>query len=404
MNQKKKTIGIFSFALTFLIGLGSANAQQTATATAVLSGQFVVGANVTSGGSGYPFAPQVTISGGGGSGAGAFATISGGVVTSITVTNAGFGYTNQPLVTITAPSTTTTPFSSSLVLDLEIQNGTISDLGPNQFPVTTNGGCTFAPDRFGFAAGAVSLNGTSQFLQLPFSSQLYPTEMTLSVWVEINQLNSDYSAIFRAGDALSDNDRGYFLGFTPSPESSLLYQDYTGSGSGFNARLNPSTNVITGVWHQYVVTRTTNACSLFIDGIKVSSQSNLTPYAQPHVIPMLLGADYNFGDASYIHFLNGALDAIHIYNRALSDGEVQSLYATESTNTNAVPLLGIVVKTVRVNISQLVSNDMYQLQRTGDFITWTNASDAFTATNSISYQDFDILNTGQGFFRILKLP
>ena len=64
---------------------------------------FVVGATVTSGGSGYVTSPAITIVGGGGIGAGAYASISGGVVTSITVTNAGFAYTNTPTVRIAAP-------------------------------------------------------------------------------------------------------------------------------------------------------------------------------------------------------------------------------------------------------------------------------------------------------------
>ena len=265
MNQKKKLFGVTFCVLTFLASLDLANAQQTATATAVLSGQFVVGVNVISGGSGYPFAPAVTISGGGGGGAGALATISGGVVTSITVTNAGFGYTSTPLVTVAAPSTTMTPFASSLVLDLEIHNGGIMDVGPSQFPVTTNGGCTFVPDRFGFAAEAVSLNGINQQLLLPFSSRLFPTEMTISAWINAQHLNAPF---IKTGNTSSDNNRGYFLGFNGNP--TLLYFD--GNGSGFDASLNPSTNLIADVWYQVVLTRTTNTCSLFVDGIKVSSQ------------------------------------------------------------------------------------------------------------------------------------
>lgn len=400
MNRKRYLLGILFCVLTFLAGLGSAHAQQTATATATLYNGFVVGINMTSGGSGYSFAPAVTISGGGGSGAGAYSTINGGVVTSITVTNAGSGYTSTPAVTVQAPSTT--PFGSSLVLDLEVNNGSIADMGPYQFPVTTNGGCTFVPDRFGFAAGAVSLNGTNQFFQLPFNSQLYPKEMTLSIWVEVNQLSSSGATTFRAGDSLSDSYHGYSLGFGSSSASSLYYIDYT--GSAVNAYLAPSTNITTGAWHQFVVTRTTNTCSLFVDGIKIGSESNLTAYARPQVVPMLLGADYNFQDVPYFSYFAGALDAAHIYNRALSDSEVQTLYTTESINTNEVPTVGVVVKTIRVMMSQLVPNDMYQLQETPDFVTWTNVGSSFTATNSGTYQDFDIINTGQGYFRILKLP
>src|ERR1700704_1980671 len=67
--------GQFKFAL-----VTSSNVNHRATATANLSGQFVVSYNVTFGGNGYVSAPVVIVSGGGGSGATAHASISGGVV------------------------------------------------------------------------------------------------------------------------------------------------------------------------------------------------------------------------------------------------------------------------------------------------------------------------------------
>ncbi len=64
---------------------------------------FIVGATVTSGGSGYVTSPPITITGDSGSNATAFASVSGGVVTNITITSAGGGYTNTPTVQIAPP-------------------------------------------------------------------------------------------------------------------------------------------------------------------------------------------------------------------------------------------------------------------------------------------------------------
>jgi hypothetical protein len=90
--------GLFKFAL-----VTSTNANQTATATAHLTGTFVTSCTVDFGGSGYSVAPAVSFSGGGGSGAGGTATISGGAVTAINITNAGSGYATAPSVTIAPP-------------------------------------------------------------------------------------------------------------------------------------------------------------------------------------------------------------------------------------------------------------------------------------------------------------
>jgi hypothetical protein len=95
--------GQFKFAL-----VTGTNQAQRATATANLSGSFVVSYNVTFGGNGYSSAPAVTISGGGGSGATAHAVVGGGAVTAVIPDNAGSGYTSAPTVTIDSPPSVTT--------------------------------------------------------------------------------------------------------------------------------------------------------------------------------------------------------------------------------------------------------------------------------------------------------
>jgi hypothetical protein len=82
---------------------GLPTTPRTATASAVVTNDFVIAAAITDGGSGYTNTPTVRIIGGGGSGAEAVAVVSNGVVTSITVTNAGSGYTSTPLIVIEPP-------------------------------------------------------------------------------------------------------------------------------------------------------------------------------------------------------------------------------------------------------------------------------------------------------------
>ena len=80
-----------------------------ATATAILYGEFVVSATITDSGCGYTIAPQVLITGGGGSGATATATVSNGIVVAINIVSTGSGYTNAPRINIASP-----PFEPSL--------------------------------------------------------------------------------------------------------------------------------------------------------------------------------------------------------------------------------------------------------------------------------------------------
>ncbi len=68
-----------------------------------LDNGFVVGATVTSGGSGYVTSPAVKIVGGEGTNATAFSQIFEGVVTNISISSAGIGYTNTPSIEIAPP-------------------------------------------------------------------------------------------------------------------------------------------------------------------------------------------------------------------------------------------------------------------------------------------------------------
>ncbi|MDB6022341.1 MAG: hypothetical protein JWQ04_2198 [Pedosphaera sp.] len=76
---------------------------RAATATAVVTNGFVVGATVTDGGFGYTNAPVVRVIGGGGSGAQLTAVVSNGVVVSFNVSTPGIGYTGDPLIVIEPP-------------------------------------------------------------------------------------------------------------------------------------------------------------------------------------------------------------------------------------------------------------------------------------------------------------
>ena len=364
----------------------SANSQlRTATATATITNGFVIQITVTDGGSGYGWAPPVSIVGGGGAGAGAFASMSGGVVTDITVTNAGYGYTNIPQVVIGAP--VDVPFSSSLILDLSF-DGVVKDLGPDNFTVVTNGGGQFVMNRYLQPNSAFALNGVNQNIVLSYDPRLFTKEMTLSAWVNFQQFSG---TIWRSGNGSSDGWRGYYLDFEGS---TIGYRDV--NGSAFDAQLNVSTsNFVTGSWYQLIVTRTTNSAALFVNGIKMVWQTNLTPYAIAQATPISLGAN-NADPSGFFSYSQITFDTVHIYNRALSDDEVLTLYTNEAPHF--LPLLGIST-VVRVNM-QVSPGTTYQLQSSTDLITWIPDGPPFTATNTTVYQDFDI-GYNQQYFRLV---
>ncbi len=127
----------FTVAATGTPSLGYQWYQQldtVATATPILDDGFVLGATVTSGGAGYFTTPNVSISGGGGSGALATATVNSGVVTAINIINPGSDYISLPTVSIDPPSD---PLNGQTNANLNISGATTNDAG-NYFLVVSN--------------------------------------------------------------------------------------------------------------------------------------------------------------------------------------------------------------------------------------------------------------------------
>lgn len=82
-------------------------------------GKTVAAITVVSQGSGYTSVPEVTISGGGGTGATATATLTGTSVTGLTLTNSGSGYLTTPTVTITESPGSYANATAALTMDAE---------------------------------------------------------------------------------------------------------------------------------------------------------------------------------------------------------------------------------------------------------------------------------------------
>lgn len=140
-------------------GLASSNSHRLAAvpvpvqaqATPQVAGGFVVGATLTSGGSGYGTTiPDITIlNNGAGSNATAVATVSEGVVVGITITDPGIGYVNGARMIIAAPPTVELrPQGVSWIAKLELTELSPYENYRIQFAPTLNEAWREVGDRF----------------------------------------------------------------------------------------------------------------------------------------------------------------------------------------------------------------------------------------------------------------
>jgi hypothetical protein len=173
----------------------------------------------------------------------------------------------------------------------------------------------------GKIGGALSFDGSNDRVKLPYTIFDGFVNSTFALWFLENQNNTDHHHFFSA--ATTSNSNRFLLGLNSSGK--LNYHD-------------DATNDISRITYQYsealvdwcyiVLVRSMTGSSLYIDGnLKANvsyTNSNLTIVQNG----LWLGGDQDSvgGGWSSTQQLNGLLDDVRIYNRALSAEEVQTLY------------------------------------------------------------------------------
>ena len=98
-------------------------------------------------------------------------------------------------------------------------------------------------------------------------------------------------------------------------------------------------------------------------------------------------------------FFPGRIDDVRVYDRALSDREVQDLYYYEAPQSAS---LTVEVKTVQVTL-HVKPAKKYQLQTSLDLENWANAGPPFVANSSEVTREFNAVEVGR-YFRIQEEP
>jgi hypothetical protein len=390
-----KTLSAIVLAFVGLILCVPAQAQRTATATPTVANGFIIAVSITDGGSGYTNAPLVTISGGGGSGALAIATVLNGAIDKVIVENAGKGYTGTPAVVIDAPPSPKPPFSDGLVAYYPF-DGNANDESGMALPASVQS-CTLTYDRFIKANSAYHFTGTSKshmdaaVPSLPVGSN----PRTITCWFNGTR---DLDQLFYMTVLLEMGDKSG----SKTLLSIQLENLYGRIVVNFNTLNNSNDQILSNPvdwwsngWHMLAVRYSEdNHLAVYLDGGVVTFPSStyvmLNTAVNNHVVSI-----NGYGTS---HYLTGDIDDIRIYNRALSDQELQDLYFYEAPEP---PLLKIQVKTVQVTMT-VKPTKKYLLMSSLDLKTWTNAGQIFVANTSEVVQEFDTTTTGR-YFRLSEV-
>ena len=182
-----------------------------------------------------------------------------------------------------------------------------NDSSGNNRTLTNNGNVSFASGKLGNAA---VFDGSGKYL----SKEALLTdenELTVSCFAYFND-TEELRTVWAKGANASDLDIVYY-------EGQLNYfVSTTEGGARISSNFVPNLNQ----WYHLTLTHSANSqvAKLFVDGQLVAS-TNVSGTRISNSVPFEIGANTNWGRS-----FNGQIDAVGIWNRALSDSEVAALY------------------------------------------------------------------------------
>jgi hypothetical protein len=265
-----------------------------------------------------------------------------GASRTVTVTPAA-GQTGTATITVTvSDGTASTPTSFGLTVNAvppglraayalnEGQGTNTADASGNlNTGALTNGPTWTTQGRYG---NAISFDGVNDFVQAPDSASLdLTTTGTIEAWVRLNAVGLWHGLIAK-GNANTDSAHNYALEVTNVNRARCIL----GNGGSFQV-LDSVLTLAAGTFRHLACTWNGTTLALYVDGaLNASAAQTVTPAG--NTAPLFLG---QFGGNS--DRLNGTVDEIRIYDRALSVAEVQADMNTPiATGPNNPPTISTI--------------------------------------------------------------
>ncbi len=183
-------------------------------------------------------------------------------------------------------------------------------------------GVTSTTNRFGVTASAYQFGPADAAVTVASLASTNLTALTLSAWVKPTALVENY--IINKWEAFDSSLADYNLCLLS--DQRVLF----GNGRHGSAQAITTTSSLSlGQWYHIVATvDSAGAATIWVDGVSRAA-GNILPLVPPAAVPVRIGQEVTSG-GGIIDSFDGCIDDVRIYNRALSQSEVQQLYAYES--------------------------------------------------------------------------
>ena len=215
-------------------------------------------------------------------------------------------------------------------------NGNASDESGNGYNAAVIG-ATLITDRFGNDNSAYSFDGINDFIQAPnYTSN---SSFTVSCWVNmttynLNSLGANDMIFVQNHSGENNSSRSFMIGyrnFGNEYGSSAYIFNNNGVSGAYVGYLTNQTPPSVNIWHHFVsVFENGTYVKMYLDGELINNNTeNVPTHTNMPSLPIWFGK----GVATQVDYLEGKLDDIGLWNRALTDQEITILYnSVLSTN------------------------------------------------------------------------
>ena len=215
------------------------------------------------------------------------------------------------------------PAPESLVLHYDFSRGVqdrAQDLSGHHNDGTLLGAPVVVP---GFAGFALRFDGVQDYIRVPRNPSLEPKELTAAAWVKVNAFPSEFALLIHKRNASFYNDEDYDLQIWPEGIVRMVV------ANGEQSRLDSMDRIGTGVWHHVAIVFREPEMRLYLDGALAGIKQHPLPLAHNAASDLLISATDDPRGAMAL-FLACDLNEVWLYSAALSDAEIQRLYAPKA--------------------------------------------------------------------------
>ncbi|MBI4646853.1 MAG: T9SS type A sorting domain-containing protein [Bacteroidia bacterium] len=227
-------------------------------------------------------------------------------------------------------------------------NGNANDESGNSNNGTVNG-ATLTADMFGNANTAYSFDGTNDYIKVSNSSSLnIQNSISLVAWIKTDDphTSTENNAAHIVGKHFTNYSRQYSLaaeenvtGTTCSIGNNYCFEIFNTSNVAY-CNSDGVEYFYDNLWHLLVGTydNATGKQKFYIDGVLRDSSTVGNINLQQSTVPLGIGCYWDNSSGTIQRgFFHGVIDEVCIYNRALTDNEISTIYG----NCSNMPIVSI---------------------------------------------------------------